>query len=397
MIDWCVGADVCPAAPCVASNATGKIHAVRFRAVFGLHDNWYHFFYGRLAGFVTWLRRHVDRDDAVVFVEEDFRKQDKWLPGILKQVVSPGLCVRTAFVVDDVEKDGARWSDFSGKEWMIWPRERGYDLLLYGCGTLRRESLERIGSELEAAQDALRRLCSCCEPPDPERRVVVILDRGRRDPHRTIPNMDAIQAALETMFDDDESVTVRRSNHVGRSPCEQWCAAYRSTVLVGQHGAGLASAAFLRGAKAGLVEIRPTIQHYKSMYQCISRLRGSHYARLEQNSSHSAVDPEPVVAAVRDIFDMVGHPSTLEFPKTRLSRHMMTMKCSGDANVLVRSGECPPAVFERTASCFIDDDLPADLPASPIGTSARESAVDFIFAAARLRTLSLYANESAFG
>merc|ERR1712216_742685 len=98
--------------------------------------------------------------------------------------------------------------------------------------------------------------------------------------------------------------------------------AHQSAVLVAQHGAGLANAAYLRDrGRAAVVEICPKSMWYKSIFQCLAGLRGAHYGRIQQTEIHGTVD----VAAVPEV---LGSPVDEETRYPRPGGHHLRV-CNG--------------------------------------------------------------------
>ena len=87
------------------------------------------------------------------------------------------------------------------------------------------------------------------------------------------------------------------------------CEAHQSAVLVAQHGAGLANAAYLRDrGRAAVVEICPKSMWYKSIFLCLAGVRGAHYGRIQQTDIHGPVDVAAVADAVATVLEVLGSP-----------------------------------------------------------------------------------------
>lgn len=294
-----------------------RVHRVDFKAQWGGHDNWYHYIYGRLAPLLSWAGRNTRAGDAILL-----QGKDSWSAQVLRQKI---LC---GFVVpfEAPETWGLTISAID------WPQELGWDMLLYGMGSLKDESKTLLARELNVATELVREACSC-QP----RRDIVLVDRGP-DAKRSIPNLDELHSSLSNLTYD-----VRRLDFGTMHICDQWCAAYGADLLIGQHGAGLANAFMLRENASGLIEITPDAMNFKRMYPAIAKLRGAHYERVAEANSHAGVDVGEVLEAVRRIRSQLGRPTRHQYPRQPLSKHMKRTKCPthrGTTNILVRSGEC---------------------------------------------------------
>ena len=370
----------------------GTVHSVYFRALWGDHDNWYHFIYGRLIPFFAWAKDHVGPGDAILFLDDDEKKKDRWLPFLLKQFFAPATCSYPIVTYSAFLRPGEEIPSLDDgplrlalrNEWGLeynatvralqWPKERGWDMLLYGCSSLSGASRRQIFRELQDATSLVATVCGCNRTVTSpmahkktmfgrrrRRKVITMIDRGPKDRKRSIPNLDDVQTALQSL---EEDVAVQRVTFNNLTPCDQWCIVHESTILIGQHGAGLANAALLRGEDAGLMEIAPGATAFKTMYPCIARLKGIHFRRVKQNGTHSPVDPEAVVQAARDLLAKVGTGNDDPFPKSKLSKHMMTSQCpplkGHHTSSLVRSGQCPNLLDREDAKkddfTYDDDD-----------------------------------------
>jgi len=275
----------------------------------------------------------------------------------------------------------------NGVRTLQWPVEHGWDLLLYGCSSLRETSRQQLMHELKATSKFLTRACGCCKHRaistfsniDLERRndtrmlpLITIVDRGANDRRRTIPNIAEIEKQMLREFMG--KALIQRINFAHLKPCEQWCVTHASTILIGQHGAGLANAALLRGdGRAALIEITPKSTAFKTIYPCVARLREVHFVRIHQNTTHSAVDTELLLSAVRSLIAKIGQACTDRWPPSLLSKRMKYRKCPSApvqeihyTNSLVRSGECRADGLSDTeprgrepspkSLCYIGDD-----------------------------------------
>jgi hypothetical protein len=119
---------------------------------------------------------------------------------------------------------------------------------------------------------------------------------------RSVPNMGEIVEALGGLGE------VRVVDAAALTPREQVEAAAAATVLVGQHGAGLANALWLPPG-AGVVEILPPMgSSVRDLFGYLARRQGLGYRAVPQADHHSAIDPEVVLTAAREVRAGAGRP-----------------------------------------------------------------------------------------
>jgi len=164
--------------------------------------------------------------------------------------------------------------------------------------------------------------------------------RRRPNPHnthqnRSLSNFDALVAHLHAQS-WSSAIEFRVVDFADLTLCEQACEAHQSAVLVAQHGAGLANAAYLRDrGRAAVVEICPKSMWYKSIFQCLAGLRGAHYGRIQQTDIHGPVDVAAVADAVAAVLEVLPgevavldhHPQLLGvehllLPQEQLHHHL---------------------------------------------------------------------------
>jgi len=360
-----------------------RVHIISFHAVFGLHTNYYHWFFGRLVPFLHWLARIKSRD-IILFVDKDERLLDKHIHYVLEKLVAQHTCAIPIFVGKSkpsnidirktlnnhlVKTTPAIKAQLENLDVFLWPFERGVDLVMYGCGTLTRTTRSRLTFEVGEAYDFLRRSCSCCSARNESKEIITLIDRGTEDRKRSIPNIGRLTAYLQRGL--GKNIHVQRVNFGKmKSLCEQWCAVHNSKVLIGQHGAGLTNAVMLRN-KAGLIEIMPDATSFKSMYHCLAKLRGTHYTQIFQNGTHGLVRVDDALKAVKTMLNNAQTNKEIElaFPDFKPSKHMLSLKCPseldskpdsatvgqiGTTSMLVRSNECKNTYIQQLPikSCY---------------------------------------------
>ena len=348
------------------ASAGGAVHVMSTRAGWGPHENYYHFMFGRLVPLFHWLAAEssmVAPEDLVIVNDADATPRELWTPYILESLVAPRACGRAPRIMhlapsfnETAILAGLRAADLPVDNVKLHAFKVGMDTSLrarragtrerrpssspahrrYGCGSLNPAAKGVLAEQIDHARVFGRDACGCCARRPGGPLVVAVLDRnaGQRFTKggpRTIPNIGNVTAALRAAAPRWEAslgapVDVRTVEFQAMSHCDQWCAADAATVVVGQHGAGLANMAFLRAKDAGLVEIAPASVAFKTIFHCLAGLRGSHYGKVSQSSTTADVDVDDVVAAVdrtlRAAAASADVNATERYPESRLSPHM---------------------------------------------------------------------------
>eukprot|EP00633_Aureoumbra_lagunensis_P002656 CAMPEP_0197298766 /NCGR_PEP_ID=MMETSP0890-20130614/44322_1 /TAXON_ID=44058 ORGANISM="Aureoumbra lagunensis, Strain CCMP1510" /NCGR_SAMPLE_ID=MMETSP0890 /ASSEMBLY_ACC=CAM_ASM_000533 /LENGTH=486 /DNA_ID=CAMNT_0042776701 /DNA_START=119 /DNA_END=1576 /DNA_ORIENTATION=+ len=370
--------------PDIDSTVPRRVHVVAYHAVFGLHSNYYHWFYGRLSPFLNWLQKEVVDGDIIILIEHDAFHLDKHIQFILDKLVSTSTCAIPILAHLGADKNVYRTilrqlknidpSSVSNIDVYQWPLERGFDLALYICSSLKPATQKRIRFELKNIYNFLRESCGCCSNSQStitKKPLITLVDRGVTNRKRSIPNIAEIYMTLHEGLGSD--VEIQRIDFAGLDNCGQWCTAHSSSIIIGQHGAGLSNIALLEEG-AALIEIIPTDISFKGMYQCISKLRGVMYHRTYQNGTHGNADTHEILDVVKNFLKMSNrkkaiHVNKAKFFSMKPSKKMMNLKCPsklgefapawehGDVDVtslLVRSNECDSMKTVQSPSkmCF---------------------------------------------
>ena len=208
----------------------------------------------------------------------------------------------------------------------VRPPEWGLDWHLYGCSYFSIEARRELAQRVDVASRTMLRACACA--PEPRAHFIprVLFVRRRPDPcnthqNRSLPNFDALVAHLHTQS-WSSAVDFRVGDFSGMTLCEQACESHQSAVLVAQHGAGLANAAYLRDhGRAAVVETTPKSMWYKSIFQCLAGVRGAHYGRIQQTDIHGPVDVAAVADAVAAVLEVLGSPVDKNYRYPRPGGH----------------------------------------------------------------------------
>ena len=175
------------------------------------------------------------------------------------------------------------------------------------------EAKRELARRVDVASRAMLRACACAPEPLLPSKLRLLVVRRRPNPrnkhqNRSLPNFDALVAHLHAQS-WSSAIEFRVVDFADLTLCEQACEAHQSVVLVAQHGAGLANAAYLRDrGRAAVVEICPKSMWYKSIFQCLAGLRGAHYGRIQQTDIHGPVDVAAVADAVAAVLEVLGSP-----------------------------------------------------------------------------------------
>lgn len=180
------------------------------------------------------------------------------------------------------------------------------------CNTLRRCYLEGF-ADLAAAQADLARFNAYLEArfpvPTPEQAPVTLIGReaGQADrgaTRRTVTNHNAVAEAVQT-YCSQNGIAFRNVELDGMPFAEQFRIFKTSAVVIGQHGAGLTNAFWMRPGEASVIELahRDTRDHFSNLCEDF----GIAYARVicprAETSATSqeriTVDPDAVVAVLR--------------------------------------------------------------------------------------------------
>ncbi|MEM7120819.1 MAG: glycosyltransferase family 61 protein [Pseudomonadota bacterium] len=191
------------------------------------------------------------------------------------------------------------------------------------CNTLRRCYLEGF-DDLAAARADLARFNAYLETrfaaPPSERATVTLIERegGEADrgaTRRTVTNHKVVAEAIET-FCSRNALAFRNVQLDGLSFAEQFRIFRTSRVIIGQHGAGLTNALWLKPGAASLIELaqRDTRDHFSNLSEDF----GVAYARLTcpladastPSQERITVDPDAVVAQLQAQLD-VEHPGNV--------------------------------------------------------------------------------------
>mmetsp|Transcript_12316 Transcript_12316/g.37876 ORF Transcript_12316/g.37876 Transcript_12316/m.37876 type:complete len:381 (+) Transcript_12316:1131-2273(+) len=271
--------------------------------------NYFHFFFGALVPFVHWASREAGPNDVVILNDVDYRPPH-FIPKALT-ALRPALCVKRLATSRDMGRNGfgllnATFPRALGDVAFRRP-EIGIDHHLYGCGLYPKRTYDALTERLRVTTAVLANACGCNETNKKAFVVTVVrrkAQQGFAHHNRTVPNHGAFTDALRAWADTQGVVQIDEVDFAELDLCGQWCAARRSQVIVGQHGAGLSNAAFLLDpTKVGLVEIAPAQMQYKNMFHCVAGLVGAHYAVVQQPEPHSPID---VPVAVQSVADVVG-------------------------------------------------------------------------------------------
>ena len=315
-------------APCPVAAFRGRsrtVHIASFRAGHGdPASNYYHFFFGLLVPFLNWLEtsRPLQGD---AFLLNEHGVKHKFLPQLMR-LAGREKCVQVGVVGASTHNGSdatARHVTLSNDlDWSILegpsPRrvrlpEWGLDWHLYGCGFFSIEARRELAQRVDVASRTMLRACTCAPEPMAPSKPRLLFVRRRPNPHnthqnRSLSNFDALVAHLHAQS-WSSAIEFRVVDFADLTLCEQACEAHQSAVLVAQHGAGLANAAYLRDrGRAAVVEICPKSMWYKSIFQCLAGLRGAHYGRIQQTDIHGPVDVAAVADAVATVLELLGSP-----------------------------------------------------------------------------------------
>ena len=348
--------------------ATGAVHVMASRASWGGHDNYYHYFYGRLVPLLHWFAATAPgRGDAVVVNDADLRPRELWTPYLLERVLAPHLCRAApprllhlaqgrndSAIAVALAAAGLPVGDVRVHAFQV-----GMDVSMYGCGSLDAAAKATLAAQIDAARRLAVAACGCCARQAGDALVVAVLERhedqrfSKYGP-RTVPNLGDVAAALRDRAaawasELGAAVDVVHVEFQAMSHCAQWCAVDGAAVVLGQHGAGLANAAFLRGGHAGLVEIAPEPMAFKTLFHCVAGLRGSHYGRVLQDSATAPVDVDATLGAVETVLRRAAANATPadRYPDTKL-REEMRRHCAPRGEAL-RAGFSPG--WRRRIAC----------------------------------------------
>ena len=349
--------------------ATGAVHVMASKAGWGGHDNYYHYFYGRLVPLLHWFAATAPgRGDAVVVNDADLRPRELWTPYLLEKVLAPHLC-RAApprmLHLAQGSKDSAIAAALAAAglpvgDVRVYPFRDDMDVYMYGCGSLDAAAKATLAAQIDAARRLAVAACGCCARQAGDALVVAVLERHEdqrfsKGGPRTVPNLGDVAAALRDRAaawasELGAAVDVVHVEFQAMSHCAQWCAVDGAAVVLGQHGAGLANAAFLRGGSAGLVEIasRGWLAN-KTLFHCVAGLRGSHYGRVLQDSATAPVDVDATLGAVETVLRRAAANATPadRYPDTKL-REDMRKHCAPRGRAL-RAGFSPG--WRRRIAC----------------------------------------------
>ncbi|KAJ1452360.1 hypothetical protein M885DRAFT_527245 [Pelagophyceae sp. CCMP2097] len=332
------------------STAPRTVHVVGFRATMGRHNNFYHFFMGRLAPLLSWwMDAKPKPNDVVVFNDVDDKKRDHWLLDLLQTHVAnnTGVVVykRDLGVSLNISRAQLGGLVQPGDVLRLGPFRRGMDALLYGCGSLTPGVKRELSRQIREARTLVLKSCGCppcgietCSLEEKTRRrrgplrVTIVERHLHQETHtkepRSVPNLRQVAAALAAV--DAMSVRARSPRLIVKvvefnklTLCQQFCESAQTDVLVGQHGAGLTHTALLRQS-AALVEIVPLPMDFKTIFHCTAGLRNAHYTHVLQNATHAPVDVVDAVSKIFRAVDMIAAGDAVEdevrWPQNKLTK-----------------------------------------------------------------------------
>lgn len=144
---------------------------------------------------------------------------------------------------------------------------------------------------------------------------ITVVDRGAPDPfyasgaaeiataaaeRRSIPNIADVAAPLRDIG------TVDVVDFAALPPGDQVDLAARTTVLVGQHGAGLANVVWMPAGSAVVEILPPVATRSIPLFRALSLALGLEHRAVLQAGPHAPVDPARVRSAVADVLPAIG-------------------------------------------------------------------------------------------
>ena len=241
---------------------------------------------------------------------------DKWH----QQFLQCGASVHTKKYMDTFRKD-AKKSGNAIEEMGI--RTWRFDDDVAHCPFATRKQREAVAT---VARTFMPCVCNCTATRTPADGNIILVERNAsvgNGVKRHISNFNELHEGLKAEFGH----RVRLVRNENLTPCEQWCAAHNAAVYIGQHGAGLVNALFLR-PRSALIEIgeihhippdgrmsalqddlkrdMPLDHGSRPNYHCLSGMAGAFYRGVGQRGDAGPVDVSATVAVVHSALRLVG-------------------------------------------------------------------------------------------